>query len=75
MIKKQGTKVIVAAEPYSVDDPANENKIIQEAVERGLSATATHEISKLYGLKRRTRTSVINGSILPKMIGNRKHDL
>ena len=60
--------MIVAAEPYSVDDPANENKIIQEAVERGLSATATHEISKLYGLKRRTRTSVINGSILPKMI-------
>lgn len=67
-LKKQGTKVIVAAEPYSVDDPANENKIIQEAVKRGLSATATHEISKLYGLKRRTRTSVINGSILPKMI-------
>lgn len=66
--KKQGVQVVVAAEPYSVDNPTNENMIIEEAFEKELSATATHEISKLYGLKRRTKTSVINGSILPKMI-------
>jgi N-methylhydantoinase A/oxoprolinase/acetone carboxylase beta subunit len=34
----------------------------------GLAATCGHEITKLYGLTTRTRTAVINASILPKMI-------
>ena len=37
-------------------------------VEAGLAATGGNEISKLYGLTTRTRTAVINASILPKMI-------
>ena len=35
---------------------------------QGLAATGGHEITKLYGLTTRTRTAVINASILPKMI-------
>ena len=37
-------------------------------VDAGLAATCGNEITKLYGLTTRTRTAVINASILPKMI-------
>lgn len=67
-LKADGAKVIVAAEPYSVDNPANELLIQKTAEKLSLPATSTHEISSLYGLKLRTRTAVINASILPKMI-------
>ncbi|MBT1630236.1 hypothetical protein KK466_29255, partial [Klebsiella pneumoniae] len=30
--------------------------------------TSGHEVSGLYGLRTRTRTAVLNGSILPKMV-------
>jgi len=64
----KGVKAIVAAEAFSVDDPANEDAIVEAALKSGLSAAATHEISGLYGLRMRTRTAVINASIMPRMI-------
>jgi N-methylhydantoinase A/oxoprolinase/acetone carboxylase beta subunit len=64
----QGAKTFVAAEAFSVDDPENENLVIKLCSERGLPATATNDISKLYGLKIRTRTAVVNASIMPKML-------
>lgn len=66
-MKKDGCEVIVATEAFSVDDSQNEDKVVDLAVEEGFPATASHEISQLYGLKVRTRTAVINASILPKM--------
>lgn len=66
--QKQGYQTIVASEAYSVDNPTNENKIIDLAQQHDVYATAGHEISKLYGLKTRTRTAVINASIIPKMM-------
>ncbi|WP_312642078.1 hydantoinase/oxoprolinase family protein [Hydrogenoanaerobacterium sp.] len=59
---------IVAAEAFSVDDPANENMTVQICTEDGIPGTATNDISKLYGLKIRTRTAVVNASIMPKML-------
>lgn len=64
----EGAKVVVAATPFSVDDPGPEVRIAEQAHALGLPAVGTHEISKLYGLRTRTRTAVINASILPKMV-------
>ena len=63
----KGCGVIVASEAFGVDDAAGEMTVLAAAAARGVPATASHEISQLYGLKVRTRTAVINASILPKM--------
>ncbi|MDQ7823572.1 MAG: hydantoinase/oxoprolinase family protein [Candidatus Eremiobacteraeota bacterium] len=67
-LKGAGAKSIVAAEPFSVDDPSRELAIKEAASRIGLPACGTHEMSGLYGLRVRTRTAVINASILPKMM-------
>jgi N-methylhydantoinase A/oxoprolinase/acetone carboxylase beta subunit len=64
-LRGEGAQAIVAAEVFSVDNPENERLVIRLAHEAGLPATATHQISELYGLRVRTRTAVINASILP----------
>lgn len=61
-------QVIVASEAYSVDDPENEERVITTAKRNQLYATGGHEISQLYGLKMRTRTAVVNASLIPKMM-------
>ena len=65
---KKGAQAIAISEGFSVDNPENENKALEIARNRGLLATAGAEVSQLYGLKVRTRTAVINASMLPKMI-------
>jgi len=64
----QGARTIVASEAFGVDDPTHEKLVMDEASQMGISATGAHEITKLYGLKVRTRTAIINASILPKMV-------
>lgn len=61
-------EVIVASEAYSVDDPTNELIVQDCANKENILSTAGHEISELYGLKMRTRTAVVNGSLIPKMM-------
>lgn len=63
-----GVRAIVAAEAFSVDDDRNESTGVERAELAGIPATATNDVSKLYGLKVRTRTAVVNASILPKML-------
>ncbi|MDR1468542.1 MAG: hydantoinase/oxoprolinase family protein [Spirochaetaceae bacterium] len=67
-LTEQGSASIVAAEAFSVDDPENENAVLALCVEREIPATATNDVSKLYGLKMRTRTAAVNASIMPKML-------
>lgn len=67
-LKAKGVQVVVASKAFGVDDITYEQKIFDEAVKQGLKATMASEITKLYGLVRRTKTAVINACILPKMI-------
>lgn len=65
---KDGAQILVASETFGVDDGACEEYIGGVAESMGLRATKASEISKLYGLKVRTRTAAVNASILPKML-------
>lgn len=67
-LEKDGAEVILASEAFSVDNPTNENKVSEIAEEMGFYSAVGHEISQLYGLKMRTRTALINASLLPKMM-------
>ena len=67
-LQARGAQVLVAAEAFGVDDPTNERLALDVCAEMGVPATASHEVSGLYGLRIRTRTAVINASILPKMM-------
>jgi N-methylhydantoinase A/oxoprolinase/acetone carboxylase beta subunit len=68
-VQRGGAEVVVGVEAFSVDDPDGELAVVRAAEARRLPATATHDISKLYGLKKRARTAALNASILPRMLG------
>ncbi|WIE55636.1 hydantoinase/oxoprolinase family protein [Curtobacterium sp. MCBD17_003] len=62
-----GIRSVVVTEPFSVDDPIGEEHVAAIARARGFLVTATHDITSLYGLSKRTRTAVLNAVILPRM--------
>ncbi len=64
----KGAKVLVASMAFGVDSMDEEMMIHDVAAKDGLPVTMASDITKLYGLTRRTRTAAINASILPKMI-------
>ena len=64
----QGTDVIVASMAFGVDSMEEEQKIHDLASKKNIPVTMASDITKLYGLTRRTRTAAINASILPKMM-------
>ena len=64
----EGAQVICASQAFGVDSMERELLVKKIAEEKGLMVSVASEISKLYGLTRRTRTACINGSILPKMM-------
>lgn len=64
----QGASVIVASKAFGVDSMHEEEAVRAVGEEMDLLVTVASDISKLYGLTRRTRTAAINASILPKML-------
>ena len=65
---KDGAQVLVSSMAFGVDSMDEEQLIYDCAQKRGISVTMASDITKLYGLTRRTRTAAINASILPKMM-------
>lgn len=64
----EGCEVIAVSRTFGVDNNILEQRVKELGKEKGIEVTSASDISKLYGLTRRTRTAVINSSILPKMI-------
>ena len=58
----------MASKAFGVDNIREELMVQESAEKQGMMVSVASEISKLYGLTRRTRTAAINGSILPKMM-------
>ncbi|WIM10277.1 hydantoinase/oxoprolinase family protein [Enhydrobacter sp.] len=67
-LRGEGAGVVVATSAFAVDDNAGEELVRRAAAAQGLPVTCGHEMSKLYGLAARTRTAVVNASILPRML-------
>lgn len=64
----QGAQVIVSSMAFGVDNGGPEKMVFSVADKKGIPTTMASDITKLYGLTRRTRTAAINASILPKML-------
>lgn len=64
----EGAQVIVVTEAFGVDDSTNEEFVAGISSGKGLLTTTASSITKLYGLRVRTRTAVINASMMPKML-------
>lgn len=67
-LMSNGAQVIVASKAFGVDSINEEEAVRTIAEKHGLPVSVASDISKLYGLTRRTRTAAINASILPKML-------
>lgn len=67
-LKEKGANVLVASKAFGVDDLTEEQEVKKIAEKHNIPVSVASEISKLYGLTRRTRTAAINASILPKML-------
>ena len=67
-LRKDGAQVIVASMAFGVDSITEEERIRDISNEMNMPTTMAADITKLYGLTRRTRTAAINASILPKML-------
>ncbi len=67
-LHKQGAQVMVATEAFGPDNNQHEKLVVEVAEEMGFMATAACDLSQLYGIKVRTRTAIVNASMMPKMI-------
>lgn len=67
-LKKLGVQVLVTSRAFGVDDMTDEIIVAEVAKKMKMPITIASDITKLYGLTRRTKTGAINASILPKML-------
>ena len=65
---RDGIEAVAVSEPFGVDHPAREREAVALAQARGMPATSGADVTAIYGLRARTRTTALNAAILPKMV-------
>jgi N-methylhydantoinase A len=65
---REGIEAVAVSEPFGVDRPARERDVAIAARAHGMLATSGHDVTAVYGLRARTRTTALNAAILPKMV-------
>ncbi len=65
---RDGIEAVAVSEPFGVDRPAREREAVRAARAHGMLATSGHDVTAVYGLRARTRTTALNAAILPKMV-------
>jgi N-methylhydantoinase A len=65
---REGVEAVAVSEPFGVDRPAREREVAIAARAHGMLATSGHDVTAVYGLRARTRTTALNAAILPKMV-------
>lgn len=66
-LKAEGCTAIAISDAFAVDGGEREEEALAVAAGLGILATTGSEVSRLYGLRVRTRTAAINAGILPKI--------
>lgn len=64
----QGASVFVATEAFGPDNNDHERMVVEVVEEMGFMGTAACDLSQLYGIRVRTRTAIVNASMMPKMM-------
>jgi N-methylhydantoinase A/oxoprolinase/acetone carboxylase beta subunit len=68
-----GATTICVAEAFAPDGGGDERRVVELALERGLPACGSSEMTGLYGLELRAVTAALNASVLPIAVRTEEH--
>jgi N-methylhydantoinase A len=68
-----GATTICVAEAFAPDGGSDERRAVERALERGLPACGSAEMTGLYGLELRAVTAALNASVLPIAVRTEEH--
>jgi N-methylhydantoinase A/oxoprolinase/acetone carboxylase beta subunit len=68
-----GATTICVAEAFAPDGSGVEHDVVTRAIERGLPACGSAEMTGLYGLELRAVTAALNASVLPIAVRTEEH--
>jgi N-methylhydantoinase A len=68
-----GARTICVAEAFAPDEGGDERRVVELALDRGLPACGSAEMTGLYGLELRAVTAALNASVLPIAVRTEEH--
>ena len=68
-----GATTICVAEAFATDGGRDERRAVEAAIDRGLPACGSSEMTGLYGLELRAVTAALNASVLPIAMRTEQH--